>query len=130
MAEVRTPVEPTSTVAATQATADAGRGLAPATTAAMGDRTAIQPTLAASPNPAPPGPQDLGTTTISWSTGGRGPGEVWVSDDGAPEKLFASGAEGSQEAAWIRPGATYEFRLYAGSDHTTQLASVKVICMP
>jgi len=54
-----------------------------------------------------------GTTTVSWNMPGQAEADVWVSQDGGPEHLFARGARGSQEAPWIARGSTYEFRLYA-----------------
>ena len=44
---------------------------------------------------------------------GHAEAEVWVSQDGGPEQLFARGANGSQEAPWIARGSTYKVRLYA-----------------
>jgi hypothetical protein len=84
------------------------------------------PTIAASPNPVPAGPEKFGTTTITWDTGDGSVGEVYVAANGAEEKRF-SGAKptGSQDAAWIGKGV-YEFRLYAGKEHKTLLASVRV----
>jgi hypothetical protein len=91
--------------------------------------TSVKPqggaTIAAEPNPVPAG-NDLGSTTINWRTGDGTSGQVYVAEDGGAENLFASGPEGSESAPWIRAGSTYEFRLYSGSAHTTQLASVKV----
>jgi hypothetical protein len=80
----------------------------------------------ATPNPVPAGP-DKGTTTITWNTGDGSKGEVYMSKDGGPEKLFAGLSPwGSQEAAWIQQGE-YEFRLYAVDEHQKKLlASVKV----
>jgi hypothetical protein len=39
---------------------------------------------------------------------------------------FALGADGSSEAAWIQTGMTYEFRLYAGTEHKDLLARLPV----
>jgi hypothetical protein len=83
-------------------------------------------TLTASPNPVRVDAGRLGTTTIAWSTGRSEDGQVFVSENGQPEKLFASGTTGSQDAPWIRAGASYEFRLYAGAGHTDRLAAVTV----
>jgi glycosyltransferase involved in cell wall biosynthesis len=70
---------------------------------------------------------DLGATTISWSTGEKGTwGQVYVVVDGGPEKLFAGRSKGSSDAAWLRSGKTYEFRLYEGSKRETLLDSVIV----
>jgi hypothetical protein len=81
--------------------------------------------IQAQPNPVPAG-EGLGTTTIVWKTGDGSQGQVYVSEDGGEDKLFDSGTNGSTQAPWIRTGSIYEFRLYAGSDHKTMLASVKV----
>lgn len=70
------------------------------------------PTIAADPNPVPPG-ADLGRTTISWTTLAKDDGEVSVSKDGGPEQLFARGRHGSVEVGWIATGSSYEFRLYS-----------------
>jgi glycosyltransferase involved in cell wall biosynthesis len=43
-----------------------------------------------------------------------------------PERLFGEGAKGSVEVPWIETGKSYEFRLYAGTDHTKRLATVTV----
>lgn len=81
--------------------------------------------IQAKPNPVPAG-SELGSTIIAWNTGDGSQGQVYVSEDGGPDNLFDAGTDGNKEAPWIRTGSTYEFRLYAGSEHTTQLASVKV----
>jgi hypothetical protein len=87
---------------------------------------ASAPTITASPNPVPAGPTKFGATTVTWDTGDGSIGEVYVTVNGAPEKLFAGNrAKGSLEAAWIGKG-DHEFRLYAGKEHKTMLASVKV----
>jgi hypothetical protein len=81
--------------------------------------------LTASPNPIP-AEAGLGATKIGWSTGDGSWAQVYVSVDGGPEKLFASGAEDFAEAPWIKNGRTYEFRLYSGTEHTRCLATIKV----
>jgi ATP-binding cassette subfamily B protein len=81
--------------------------------------------LTASPNPIPAG-DGPGTTTISWDTGDGSPGQVYVSVDGAEEKLFAGGADGSREVGWIQPSKEYEFRLYAGTEQAVLLDAVTV----
>lgn len=80
--------------------------------------------LVATPNPVPAG-AGVGTTTITWSTGNSSSGQVYVSENGGREKLFAEGTKGSQAAPWISAG-TYEFRLYAGKANQKPLATVKV----
>jgi hypothetical protein len=83
------------------------------------------PSLTATPNPVPAG-TDKGKTTIAWSTGNGSLGQVYVSDNSKPESLFATGSKGSKEAPWIQGGHTYDFRLYAGSEHTQVLLNVTV----
>ena len=84
------------------------------------------PSIAASPNPVPAGSTKFGTTTVTWDTGDGSIGEVYVSVNGKDEKLFAGNrAKGSLDAPWIGKG-DHEFRLYAGKEHKTVLASVKV----
>jgi ABC-type transport system substrate-binding protein len=82
-------------------------------------------TITASPNPVPVG-EGLGTTTITWNTGDGTVGQVYVSVDGGPESLFGGGPPGSAAASWIQAGKTYEFRLYAGTEHATVLAKTEV----
>jgi ABC-type transport system substrate-binding protein len=84
-------------------------------------------TITASPNPVPV-TQGPATTTITWNTGDRSGGQVYLSKDGGPEALFGGLAPtGSVTTApWIEAGSTYEFRLYAGSEHTKMLAKTTV----
>ena len=82
-------------------------------------------TITASPNPVTTG-EGSSTTTITWNTGDGIAGQVYVSEDGAPETLFTEGPTGSAPAPWIKPGKTFEFRLYAGTEHTTVLAKIQV----
>ena len=84
--------------------------------------------IVASPNLVPPG-TGRGTTTIRWNT--KGPvGQVYVSVNNGPEKLFAEATSaGEQEARWISVGPTYEFRLYKGTKREELLAAVKVTRM-
>ena len=65
-------------------------------------------------------------TTITWNTGDGTTGQVYVSEDGAPETLFTAGPPGSAPAPWIRAGKTFEFRLYAGTEHAKVLAKTQV----
>jgi hypothetical protein len=83
------------------------------------------PSLTAAPNPVPAG-DGLGTTRISWTTGNGSLGQVYVSEDGSEEKLFAEGPEGAVNAGWIASAKGYEFRLYDGDQRTRVLASVRV----
>ena len=82
-------------------------------------------TITASPNPVTVG-QGPGTTTITWNTGDGTTGQVYVSEDGAPENLFTAGPTGSAPAPWIQAGKTFEFRLYAGTEHAKVLAKIQV----
>ena len=82
-------------------------------------------TITASPNPVTTG-EGPGTTTITWNTGGGTTGQVYVSEDGGPEKLWAEASTGSGSAPWIQPGKTFEFRLYAGTEHAKVLAKIQV----
>jgi hypothetical protein len=81
-------------------------------------------TITASPNPVPV-TDSMGKTIISWNTAKAAPGKIFVSIDGQEESLFAIARRGSAPANWIRPGRTYEFRLY-DSDHTRILDKVAV----
>jgi hypothetical protein len=87
--------------------------------------TSQSPSVTAVPNPVPAG-DGLGTTRISWTTGNGSLGQVYVSEDGAEEKLFAEGPEGAMNAGWIASAKGYEFRLYDGDQRSRVLASVKV----
>src|SRR6266436_7878936 len=77
-------------------------------------------TITASPNPVTTG-EGPGTTTITWNTADGAAGQVYVSEDGGPERLFVEGPTGSSPAAWIQAGKTFEFRLYAGLEHAKVL---------
>lgn len=82
-------------------------------------------TIEAAPNPVPAG-QNVGTTTITWTTGNYSVGQVYVSVDGGPEKLFARGSAGAAEAAWVTPDSACEFRLYTDAEPRALLATVTV----
>ena len=81
--------------------------------------------ITASPNPVP-STAGSGTTRIAWETRDNQITQVYVSVDGTSEKLFASGRSGSQDAPWIAAGSNYEFRLYAGTEHSQLLGTVIV----
>src|SRR5207247_2532376 len=87
-------------------------------------------TLTTSPNPVRVDAGHLGSTTVTWSTGRSEDGQVYVSESGQPEKLFAAGSSGSQEAPWIRAGASYEFHLYGGPGQTNRLGAISVTRAP
>jgi predicted small lipoprotein YifL len=90
--------------------------VSPAASAAM---------ITASPNPVTTG-EGPGNTTVTWNTGDGTAGQVYVSADGAPEAIFAQGSMGSALAPWIQAGQTFEFRLYAGTEHAKVLAKTQV----
>src|SRR3954467_12125442 len=73
------------------------------------------PWIIATPNPVPAA-RGFGKTIVNWWTGDGKPGQVYLSVDGGPEKLFST--KSSHEDARIGRG-TYEFRLFAGTDHKT-----------
>jgi hypothetical protein len=80
--------------------------------------------LSASPNPVSTRAW-AGTTSVSFTTGAS-VGQVYVSINGGPEKLFATASSGGQDADWIWRGSTYEFRLYAGSHREHLLRTLSV----
>ena len=79
--------------------------------------------IIAIPNPVPAG-RGPGKTIVTWYTGDGSPGEVYVSIDGGAEKLFSDRV--SHHDTIINNGHEYEFRLYAGTDRETRLATTKV----
>ncbi len=83
----------------------------PEATAATSRIPQTAPTISATPNPVPTG-SGIGTTTVSWTTGDRSNGQVYVSADGQAEQIFATAPQGSANAAWVQAGKSYEFRLY------------------
>jgi|SRR5262245_11411795 len=98
---------------------------APEATAPSTSPQASAATISASPNPVAIG-EGPGTTTVTWNTGDGSAGQVFVSTDGAAETLFAAGSKGSAPAPWIQAGKTFEFRLYAGTEHAKMLAKTQV----
>jgi hypothetical protein len=88
-------------------------------------RTATSASISASPNPVPAG-NGNGTTTIKWTTGDGSMGQIYVTSEAGEETLFAGAPEGSTDAPWIQSDKTYEFRLYAGSEHLKVLATIAV----
>jgi hypothetical protein len=87
--------------------------------------TQINATVVANPNPVPI-EAELGTTTIVWSTGDGSVGEVYVSQNGEPERLFSRGANGIKIAPWIKIGTAYQFRLYADRERKKLLTAITV----
>jgi hypothetical protein len=70
-------------------------------------------TVSATPTVVQIASGSLGTTSIRWQVYNAARGDVYVSMDGAQQRLFASGTSGTQSAPWIQVGHTYDFRLYA-----------------
>ena len=82
--------------------------------------------IKADPNPVPvPGGATQGTTTVSWDTGGP-QAEVYLRVAEKADQLFSGGPRNKQDAKWIRKGREYEFVLFAGKEHQTELAKVTV----
>ena len=102
-----------------------GPSKSPEANASAASPAAASATITASPNPVTTG-AGPGTTTITWNTGDGAEGQVYVSEDGGPERLFADGSTGSAPAPWIQAGKTFEFRLYAGTEHAKVLAKTQV----
>jgi hypothetical protein len=102
-----------------------GPSKSPEANASAASPAAPAATITASPNPVTTG-EGSGSSTITWNTGNGTAGQVYVSEDGAPETLFAAGPTGSAPAPWIRAGKTFEFRLYAGTEHATVLGKTQV----
>lgn len=106
--------------------AGCNRSKAPEAEAAPPTSPGAAATITASPNPVSVG-DGTGTTTITWNTGDGSAGQVFVSQNGAPDRVFASGPSGSAAAPWIQAGITYEFRLYGGTEHANVLAKTQVM---
>jgi hypothetical protein len=102
----------------------AGTGHSERLAAATVGKLGADTKLSAAPNPVPADDEELGITTITWTT--ESGGDVYVSEDGGPERLFASGTRGAEEAAWICRGVVYEFHLYPSNAHTNSLGAVTV----
>lgn len=99
----------------------------PAENPVSADATSPAPSaasLSASPNPIP---ADGNKTTVSWNTGDGSVGEIWVSVNGAGQKLFAQEVKGSSDANWIAPGEEADFVLYTGLNRQKEIARLKVI---
>lgn len=83
--------------------------------------------IKATPNPVPiPGGSDKGTTTLSWDTGDGSNAQVYLRVAGKPDQLFSGGPRNKAEAKWIKKNRQYEFILFAGNEHATELARVTV----
>lgn len=65
------------------------------------------------------------STDIAWNTGDGSIGFVFVTANGRPPVLVATGKEGSRVISWIRKG-NYVFELYGDAKRQTLLATVNV----
>ena len=65
------------------------------------------------------------STDIAWNTGNGSLGFVFVTANGRPPALVATGTEGSRIISWIRTGS-YIFELYGDAERQTLLATVTV----
>src|SRR5215475_3273405 len=85
---------------------------------------AIAGKIMATPNPIP---AEAGArTTLHWEVNAPEGAEVYVSESGAPEKLFGQGRNGSLEIEWIQAGTDYLFHLYSRTEPRRMLDSVMV----
>jgi hypothetical protein len=69
------------------------------------------------------------STNIAWNTGDGSIGFVFVTANGRPPVLVATGKEGSRVISWIRRG-NYVFELYRDAERRTLLATVNVSGIP
>jgi hypothetical protein len=67
----------------------------------------------------------LASTDIAWDTGNGSMGFVFVTANGRPPVLIATGTEGSRVISWIRKG-NYVFELHGDAERRTLLATVNV----
>src|SRR5204862_912638 len=65
------------------------------------------------------------STDISWNTGDGSTGFVFVTANGRPPVLVATGKEGNRVISWIRRG-NYVFQLYGDAERRTLFSSVNV----
>ena len=97
-------------------------GVAVALTAA-GSASADEPTIVV--QPLPRAATENSPPIVYWNTGSGVPGEVWVSEEGAPERLFGTGRNGSQPASWLKQNRRFAFRLYT-RDKASLLATLRL----
>lgn len=93
----------------------------------VAERRPTEPVLSASPNPVPAGDLDqpLGSTRLTWNTGSRMIGDLYMKVNRSPEVFLARGPAGTFDAKWIQFDSLYEFRLYA-KKRSKLLATVEV----
>ena len=80
-------------------------------------------TITAQPNPLPS--EASVPLIVHWETNAS-EAEVYVAEEGAPEKLLARGKIGSREVSWVSAGARYCFRLYGLAPERRLLDEVAV----
>ncbi len=68
---------------------------------------------------------EAASTDIAWNTGNGSEGFVFVTANGRPPVLVATGNEGSRVISWIRRG-NYVFELYGDPERRTFLSAVTV----
>lgn len=71
-------------------------------------------------------PSPRSSTTLAWATADGSIGQLYVSQNGAPEQLVAQGSSGPTTVSWLQPGSLYTFSLYAGTDHSQRLAQTTI----
>jgi hypothetical protein len=93
-----------------------------------GSKAKDRPRITATPERVKVG-DDSASTNIAWNTGDRSIGFVFVTANGRPPVLFATGKEGRRVISWIRRG-NYVFELYGDAERRTLLATVNVSGIP
>ncbi|GAA5528967.1 peptidoglycan DD-metalloendopeptidase family protein [Herpetosiphon gulosus] len=105
-----------------------GDGLSPSAWSAERQFTVstnAQAGLMVNPNPIPASTSSS-SATITWGTGNGTQGQLFVSENGGPDRLMAQGDYGVDSPAWFAPGSEYRFRLYAGLNRETLLREITV----
>ena len=103
-----------------------GPSKSPEANASAASPAAAAATITASPNPVTTG-EGPGTTTITWNTGDGTTTARFMFRRMADQKDFSlTASTGSAPAPWIQAGKTFEFRLYAGTEHAKVLAKIQV----
>jgi hypothetical protein len=85
--------------------------------------TAITGKISANPNPIPLG---RGCVVISWETNDPPEGKFVFQPRPVRKRWVSRGQSGQKEIPWIVDSTTYDFRLYAFSQHETPIDSVQV----
>ena len=93
-------------------------------TGTKAQQTKGTPTIAATPERVEV-TEASGSTEIGWNTGNGSTGFVFVTANGRPPVLVATGRQGSRVISWIRTGR-YVFELYGDAERQTLLAKATV----